>query len=91
MTTRTDPKPTARTEAPEPPGDHAFDAARPRLFAIAYRMLGTRADAEDVLQDARLRAQCSDAEIAELSFVIAVINSWSLLNVSLRNPVPETP
>ncbi|QUP55233.1 RNA polymerase sigma-70 factor [Ralstonia syzygii] len=55
MTTRTDPKPTARTEAPEPPGDHAFDAARPRLFAIAYRMLGTRADAEDVLQDAWLR------------------------------------
>ncbi|QUP55234.1 carboxymuconolactone decarboxylase family protein [Ralstonia syzygii] len=40
---------------------------------------------------ARLRAQFSDAEIAELSFVIAVINSWNLLNVSLRNPVPETP
>ncbi|AXV82913.1 RNA polymerase sigma-70 factor [Ralstonia solanacearum] len=55
MTTRTDPKPTARTEAPEPPGDNAFDATRPRLFAIAYRMLGTRADAEDVLQDAWLR------------------------------------
>lgn len=33
----------------------AFAAARPRLFAIAYRMLGTRADAEDVVQDAWLR------------------------------------
>ena len=33
----------------------AFDALRPRLFSIAYRMLGTRADAEDVLQDAWLR------------------------------------
>jgi RNA polymerase sigma-70 factor (ECF subfamily) len=32
-----------------------FDAARPRLFGIAYRMLSTRADAEDVLQDAWLR------------------------------------
>src|SRR5438105_15574562 len=32
-----------------------FDALRPRLFGIAYRMLGTRADAEDVLQDAWLR------------------------------------
>lgn len=35
--------------------DTAFTAARPRLFAIAYRMLGTRADAEDVLQDAWMR------------------------------------
>jgi RNA polymerase sigma-70 factor (ECF subfamily) len=33
----------------------AFAAARPRLFAIAYRMLGTRADAEDLVQDAWLR------------------------------------
>ncbi|QGZ38320.1 RNA polymerase sigma-70 factor (ECF subfamily) [Pseudoduganella flava] len=33
----------------------AFDALRPRLFSIAYRMLGTRADAEDVVQDAWLR------------------------------------
>lgn len=41
------------TAAPE---DQAlFAALRPRLFAIAYRMLGIRADAEDVLQDAWLR------------------------------------
>ncbi|HAV36185.1 MAG TPA: RNA polymerase subunit sigma-24 [Massilia sp.] len=33
----------------------SFAAVRPRLFAIAYRMLGTRADAEDVVQDAWLR------------------------------------
>lgn len=32
-----------------------FAALRPRLFAIAYRILGTRADAEDVVQDAWLR------------------------------------
>ncbi|RZL08997.1 MAG: RNA polymerase sigma-70 factor, partial [Rubrivivax sp.] len=32
----------------------------PRLFAIAYRMLGTRADAEDVLQDAWLRWNQAD-------------------------------
>lgn len=36
-------------------GDDAFAAVRPRLFAIAYRMLGTRADAEDLVQDAWLR------------------------------------
>jgi RNA polymerase sigma-70 factor (ECF subfamily) len=32
-----------------------FERHRPRLFGIAYRMLGSRADAEDVLQDAYLR------------------------------------
>ncbi|NRF65536.1 RNA polymerase sigma-70 factor [Aquincola sp. S2] len=32
-----------------------FAALRPRLFGIAYRMLGMRADAEDIVQDAWLR------------------------------------
>lgn len=32
-----------------------FATLRPRLFALAYRMLGTRVDADDVLQDAWLR------------------------------------
>nr|WP_311528425.1 RNA polymerase sigma-70 factor [uncultured Ralstonia sp.] len=40
--------------------DTAFTAARPRLFAIAYRMLGSRADAEDVLQDAWIRWHQTD-------------------------------
>lgn len=39
----------------------SFDELRPRLFGIAYRMLGTRADAEDVLQDAWLRWREVDA------------------------------
>ncbi|HZV67139.1 MAG TPA: RNA polymerase sigma-70 factor [Telluria sp.] len=38
-----------------------FTALRPRLFSIAYRMLGIRADAEDVVQDAWLRWHGSDA------------------------------
>jgi RNA polymerase sigma-70 factor (ECF subfamily) len=37
-----------------------FAAHRKRLFSIAYRMLGVRADAEDVVQDAWLRWQSSD-------------------------------
>lgn len=37
------------------PTPDPFHALRPRLFGIAYRMLGVRADAEDVLQDAWLR------------------------------------
>lgn len=36
-----------------------FEALRPRLFLIAYRMLGVRADAEDVVQDAWLRFSTS--------------------------------
>lgn len=38
---------------------------------------------------AKLKAQFSDEEIAELGFTIAVINAWNLLNVSFRNPLPE--
>lgn len=44
-------------------GPEAADAylkQRPRLFAIAYRMLGSVADAEDVVQDAYLRWQRAD-------------------------------
>jgi RNA polymerase sigma-70 factor (ECF subfamily) len=43
-----------------PSDSDAFATLRPRLFSIAYRMLGTRADAEDVLQDAWLRWQRAD-------------------------------
>lgn len=32
-----------------------FSAHRPRLFALAYRMLSTATDAEDILQEAHLR------------------------------------
>ena len=35
--------------------DDTFDRQRARLFGIAYRMLGTRVDAEDALQDVYLR------------------------------------
>jgi RNA polymerase sigma-70 factor (ECF subfamily) len=43
------------TLPPSPADPDPFDALRPRLFSVAYRMLGTRADAEDVVQDAWLR------------------------------------
>ena len=39
----------------------SFRADRPRLFSIAYRMLGSASDAEDVLQDAWLRLSAVDA------------------------------
>jgi RNA polymerase sigma-70 factor (ECF subfamily) len=36
-------------------GEAEFEANRPRLLGLAYRMLGEAAEAEDVLQDAYLR------------------------------------
>jgi RNA polymerase sigma-70 factor, ECF subfamily len=37
-----------------------FNTERPLLFSIAYRMLGSASDAEDVLQDAWLRYRSAD-------------------------------
>jgi RNA polymerase sigma-70 factor (ECF subfamily) len=39
-----------------------FDALRPRLMRVAYRMLGSMSDAEDVVQDAWLRWQAADRD-----------------------------
>lgn len=39
-----------------------FEHHRPRLFGLAYRMLGTPADAEDVLHDAWLRLHAQDLD-----------------------------
>lgn len=51
---------TAMNTTTSSPESETFAALRRRLFAIAYRMLGTRADAEDVLQDAWVRWQGAD-------------------------------
>jgi len=37
------------------PDGERFEEHRALLFSVAYRILGTRSDAEDVLQDAWLR------------------------------------
>ena len=39
-----------------------FEGLRRRLFGIAYRMIGTTADAEDIVQEAYLRWHQADAE-----------------------------
>ena len=44
-------------------GLSAFLGMRPRLFGIAYRMLGSAAEAEDVVQDVWLRWQTTDRSV----------------------------
>jgi len=43
----------------------AFAKVRPRLFGIAYRMLGSAAEAEDIVQDVWLRWQATDRSLVE--------------------------
>ncbi|TWD75286.1 RNA polymerase sigma-70 factor (ECF subfamily) [Kribbella amoyensis] len=47
-----------------------FEAQRPRLISVAYRMLGSRADAEDAVQEAWLRLARQDASS------IGNLNGW---------------
>ncbi|GAA0708644.1 RNA polymerase sigma-70 factor [Dactylosporangium roseum] len=43
-----------------------FEAARPRLAAIAYRLLGSAGEAEDAVQDTFLRWQAADVDRIEV-------------------------
>jgi RNA polymerase sigma-70 factor (TIGR02957 family) len=43
----------------------AFTLVRPRLFGIAYRMLGSATEAEDIVQDVWLRWQCTNRSVVE--------------------------
>ncbi|MEU0468568.1 sigma-70 family RNA polymerase sigma factor [Amycolatopsis sp. NPDC006131] len=62
------------------PVTEAFEAQRDRLRAIAYRVLGSHADAEDVLQEAWLRLSRQDAgTIANLAgWLTTVVGRLSL-------------
>ncbi|MBB1059446.1 carboxymuconolactone decarboxylase family protein [Marilutibacter spongiae] len=55
-----------------------------RRSGVAQRKLDTVAAwRESPLFDAR--------EVSELSFAVAAIRAWNMLNVGLRRPLPETP
>ena len=61
--------PAAPAEQDTRTGQELFATHRPRLFGIAYRMLGSRAEAEDVLQDAYLRWHDSHMHDSDLQEV----------------------
>ena len=57
---------------PDPTSDR-FESLRPRLFGIAYRMLGVVADAEDVVQEAFLhRWQADEAPRSDEAWLFSV-------------------
>ena len=57
-----------------------FEAYRPLLFSIAYRMLGTVSDAEDVLQDAFLRVQRRTEGIDNPKYYLTTVVTRLCLN-----------
>jgi RNA polymerase sigma-70 factor (ECF subfamily) len=60
-----------------------FEAARPRLFGIAYRTLESAADAEDVVQDAWIRWQRTDRnEVRDTAAFLATSTKRLALNVA---------
>jgi RNA polymerase sigma-70 factor (ECF subfamily) len=63
----------------------AFEAVRPRLFGLAYRMLGSRAEAEDVVQEAYLRWHQADETIIRNSEAWLVTTTTRLAIDRLRS------
>ncbi|MFW6773057.1 RNA polymerase sigma factor SigJ [Nocardioides sp. CPCC 205120] len=54
-----------------------YDALRPRLVGVAYAILGTRAEAEDVVADTWLR-------LADVAEPVDDLEAWSVVAVSRR-------
>ncbi|MEA1904196.1 MAG: RNA polymerase sigma factor SigJ [Actinomycetota bacterium] len=56
-----------------------FESHRPRLTAVAYGMLGSYADAEDVVQDAFLRWEATTHQVDELgAFLTTVVTRLAI-------------
>jgi RNA polymerase sigma-70 factor (TIGR02957 family) len=64
--------------------DHAaavFDAVRPRLFGIAYRMLGSATEAEDLVQDVWVRWQTYEEPVTDPAAFLATTTTRLAINV----------
>ena len=58
----------------------AFEAQRPRLLGIAYRITGSRADAEDIVQEAWTRLQRLDDDVVRdpVGWLVTVVSRLGL-------------
>lgn len=66
-----------------------FEAERPRLLRIATRVLGDHAEAHDIVQQAWLRLDGTDAEIERLpAWLTTVTTRLCLDRLRARTPVP---
>ncbi|MFB7942999.1 RNA polymerase sigma factor SigJ [Streptomyces sp. NPDC056049] len=71
---------------------HRFEAARPRLEAIAYRMLGSSAEAEDAVQETFLRWQAADIGRIEVpeAWLTKVLTNYCLNQLTSARARRET-
>ncbi|MFS0886356.1 sigma-70 family RNA polymerase sigma factor [Aeromicrobium sp. 179-A 4D2 NHS] len=79
------------TEWKAEPVDQAeqFEAERPRLVAIATRILGDHAEAQDIVQQAWLRLHGTEAEIESLpAWLTTVTTRLCLDRLKARTPFP---
>ena len=69
-----------------------FDRHRGRLFGIAYRMLGTRDDAEDILQEAYIRWHRTDPNEVENTeaWLVTVVTRLSIDRLRKASAERET-
>ncbi|MET3929793.1 AhpD family alkylhydroperoxidase [Lysobacter sp. OAE881] len=66
-----------------------FDARERAALAWTETLnaLGTAQVPHDALE--QVREQFDEREVAELTFAVAAIRAWNVLNVGLRKPLPE--
>jgi RNA polymerase sigma factor (sigma-70 family) len=87
--------PSGRASGEEDALARRFEAERPRMRAVALRVLGVEADAEDVVQDAWLRLRHTDAAAIDNlgAWLTTVVGRLSLnvLRTRDRHPVDRFP
>ncbi|MFL5576069.1 MAG: RNA polymerase sigma-70 factor [Gemmatimonadaceae bacterium] len=69
-----------------------FTAARPLLFSVAYRMLGSVADAEDIVQDAFVRwIEAPEADVrAPRAFLVTIVTRLAINHLRSARSRRET-
>jgi RNA polymerase sigma-70 factor (ECF subfamily) len=74
--------PAAPAPGADDDGLSAFLGVRPRLFGIAYRMLGSAAEAEDVVQDVWLRWQTANrSQVRDAAAFLVTTTTRLAINV----------